>query len=95
MSVCNELRCALGLDLIITDHHEPGTELPAALAVINPKRHDCGYPDKNLAGVGVVEAPRGTLTHHGVDGERAAGLLPRRCRVDHGLVKSRLSLRIE
>ncbi len=45
---------ALGLDLIITDHHEPGTELPAALAVINPKRHDCSYPDKNLAGVGVA-----------------------------------------
>ena len=44
----------LGLDLIITDHHEPGTELPRALAVINPKRHDCSYPDKNLAGVGVT-----------------------------------------
>jgi len=45
---------ALGLDLIITDHHEPDTELPDALAVINPKRHDCSYPDKNLAGVGVA-----------------------------------------
>jgi single-stranded-DNA-specific exonuclease len=45
---------ALGLDLIITDHHEPDTELPAAFAVINPKRHDCSYPDKNLAGVGVA-----------------------------------------
>jgi single-stranded-DNA-specific exonuclease len=45
---------ALGLDLIITDHHEPDTELPAALAVINPKRHDCSYADKNLAGVGVA-----------------------------------------
>ena len=44
----------LGVDLIITDHHEPDTELPAALAVINPKRHDCSYPDKNLAGVGVA-----------------------------------------
>jgi single-stranded-DNA-specific exonuclease len=44
----------LGLDLIITDHHEPDVELPAALAVINPKRHDCTYPDKNLAGVGVA-----------------------------------------
>jgi single-stranded-DNA-specific exonuclease len=44
----------LGLDLIITDHHEPDTELPRALAVINPKRHDCSYPDKNLAGVGVA-----------------------------------------
>ncbi|PYR82462.1 MAG: single-stranded-DNA-specific exonuclease RecJ [Acidobacteria bacterium] len=44
----------LGIDLIITDHHEPGAELPDALAVINPKRHDCLYPDKNLAGVGVA-----------------------------------------
>ncbi len=44
----------LGVDLIITDHHEPDAELPAALAVINPKRHDCSYPDKYLAGVGVA-----------------------------------------
>jgi single-stranded-DNA-specific exonuclease len=45
---------SLGLDLIITDHHEPDVALPPALAVINPKRHDCPYPDKNLAGVGVA-----------------------------------------
>jgi single-stranded-DNA-specific exonuclease len=46
---------SLGLDLIITDHHEPDAAgLPAAFAVINPKRHDCTYPDKNLAGVGVA-----------------------------------------
>ena len=44
----------LGVGLIITDHHEPGRELPAALAVINPKRGDCAYPDKCLAGVGVA-----------------------------------------
>jgi single-stranded-DNA-specific exonuclease len=44
----------LNVDLIITDHHEPGSDLPSALAVINPKRHDCAYPDKNLAGVGVA-----------------------------------------
>jgi single-stranded-DNA-specific exonuclease len=44
----------LGLDLIITDHHEPDTQLPAAYAIVNPKRHDCSYPDKNLAGVGVA-----------------------------------------
>jgi single-stranded-DNA-specific exonuclease len=44
----------LGLDLIITDHHEPDSELPNAFAVINPKRRDCGYPEKNLAGVGVA-----------------------------------------
>jgi single-stranded-DNA-specific exonuclease len=45
---------AIGLDLIITDHHEPDAALPPALAVINPKRHDCAYPDKHLAGVGVA-----------------------------------------
>jgi single-stranded-DNA-specific exonuclease len=44
----------LGLDLIVTDHHEPEGTLPPAFAVINPKRHDCSYPDKNLAGVGVA-----------------------------------------
>ena len=45
---------SLGLELIITDHHEPDATLPRALAVINPKRDDCRYPDKNLAGVGVA-----------------------------------------
>ena len=45
----------LGVDLIITDHHEPdAAELPDALAVINPKQRGCDYPDKNLAGVGVA-----------------------------------------
>ena len=44
----------LGVDLIITDHHEPEGTLPSALAVINPKRPDCTYPDKYLAGVGVA-----------------------------------------
>jgi single-stranded-DNA-specific exonuclease len=44
----------LGVDLIITDHHEPDVHLPPALAVINPKRRDCTYPDKYLAGVGVA-----------------------------------------
>ncbi len=44
----------LGVDLIVTDHHEPEGTLPPALAVINPKRHDCTYPDKHLAGVGVA-----------------------------------------
>ncbi|MEO5895501.1 MAG: single-stranded-DNA-specific exonuclease RecJ [Vicinamibacterales bacterium] len=45
---------ALGVDLIITDHHEPEGTLPQAFAVINPKRPDCTYPDKYLAGVGVT-----------------------------------------
>lgn len=42
------------IDIIITDHHQPSEVLPEAIAVINPKRLDCTYPDKNLAGVGVA-----------------------------------------
>jgi single-stranded-DNA-specific exonuclease len=44
----------LGIDVIITDHHLPETELPPALAVLNPNRPDCSYPDKNLCGAGVA-----------------------------------------
>lgn len=44
----------LGVDLIVTDHHEPDEVLPPAFAVLNPKRPDCDYPDKHLAGVGVA-----------------------------------------
>lgn len=44
----------LGLDLIITDHHEPPASLPEALAVINPKKPGCKYPFDGLAGVGVA-----------------------------------------
>jgi len=45
---------ALGLDLIITDHHTPGDVLPRAVALINPRLSTCGYPGKELAGVGVA-----------------------------------------
>ncbi|WP_062355555.1 single-stranded-DNA-specific exonuclease RecJ [Bacillus kwashiorkori] len=44
----------IGLDLIITDHHEIGSELPEAIAIIHPKRLDGNYPFKELAGVGVA-----------------------------------------
>ena len=44
----------LGIDIIITDHHECRDELPQAVAVIDPKRPDCNYPNKVLAGVGVA-----------------------------------------
>jgi single-stranded-DNA-specific exonuclease len=44
----------IGLDVIITDHHECKEQLPPALAVIDPKRKDCPYPNKSLAGVGVA-----------------------------------------
>ncbi len=45
---------AEGVDTIITDHHEPGPKLPNAVAVVDPKREGDPYPDKRLAGVGVI-----------------------------------------
>lgn len=45
---------AAGTDVIVTDHHLPGTELPAADAIVNPNAAGCGFPSKALAGVGVV-----------------------------------------
>lgn len=44
----------MGLDVIVTDHHSIGPQLPPALAAINPKRPDCPYPFKGLAGVGLA-----------------------------------------
>jgi single-stranded-DNA-specific exonuclease len=44
----------MGLDLIITDHHHPGPELPAATAIINPRQPGDEYPFKELAGVGLA-----------------------------------------
>ena len=43
-----------GLEMVISDHHEPKTELPEAVAVINPKQPGDLYPEKNLAGVGLA-----------------------------------------
>lgn len=45
---------ARGIEVIVTDHHEPPAELPPAHAVIDPKQADCAYPDKNLCGTGVA-----------------------------------------
>lgn len=49
-----ELCKQLGIDLVITDHHECKQTLPAAIAVVDPHRCDGGYPHKNLSGVGVA-----------------------------------------
>lgn len=43
-----------GIDVLVTDHHLPGDELPDAIAIVNPNQEDCGFPSKNLAGVGVM-----------------------------------------
>ncbi len=45
---------SIGLDVIVTDHHECKEVIPDVYAAIDPKRKDCGYPFKSLAGVGVV-----------------------------------------
>jgi len=49
-----EIAKSYGIDTVITDHHECPSELPCAVAVINPKRKDSTYPFQSLAGVGVV-----------------------------------------
>ncbi len=49
-----ELCRKLGIDLVITDHHECKEELPRAVAVVDPHRPDCGYPHTDLSGVGIA-----------------------------------------
>lgn len=55
----------VGLDLIVTDHHHPGSELPPALAVINPRRPGDAYPFKHLAGVGLAYKLAQALSQQG------------------------------
>ncbi len=44
----------MGLDVIVVDHHQPPPELPPAVAVLNPHRSDCPFPDKGLSGAGLA-----------------------------------------
>jgi single-stranded-DNA-specific exonuclease len=44
----------LGIRTLVTDHHLPGAQLPAAEVIVNPNQPDCDFPSKNLAGVGVI-----------------------------------------
>lgn len=68
----------LGIDTIITDHHQPPETLPAALAVLNPHQPACSYPNKNLCGVGLVfkllTALRASMRQDGMLRERLPNL---------------------
>lgn len=65
---------SLGLDLIISDHHQPSGSLPDALAVIDPKQEGDPYPDKDLAGVGVTYKIAEALLQELADTPRASGV---------------------
>lgn len=59
---------SMGIDLIICDHHLEGPVLPKAVAVLNPKRHDCNYPYKELSGCGIAfKLAQGYVERHGLD----------------------------
>nr|WP_294840610.1 single-stranded-DNA-specific exonuclease RecJ [uncultured Methylotenera sp.] len=45
---------AMGIQVLITDHHLPGSQTPEAACIVNPNQHGCTFPSKNLAGVGVI-----------------------------------------
>ena len=63
-----ELARTDGIDVIVTDHHEPSLTMPNAVAVVDPKRRDCEYPFKQLAGVGVAyKLAQGLLIRLGID----------------------------
>ena len=65
---------AAGVDVIVTDHHLPGAELPPAYAIVNPNVPGCGFPSKAIAGVGVIyfvlARVRGVLREAGWFGKR-------------------------
>ena len=56
-----------GIDFIICDHHLPGAEIPAAVAVLDPKRPDCSYPFKELSGCGIgFKLMQALAQHNGI-----------------------------
>jgi len=56
ISNANEIAAAnaFGLDLVVVDHHQPPDVLPPAVAVVNPHRKDCGFPDKGMCAAGLA-----------------------------------------
>lgn len=67
---------ALGIDVIITDHHLPGRPPPGCVAVLNPRVAGCDYPDKDLCAAAVAfKLALALLTHHGASPNVAYGML--------------------
>ena len=67
---------SLGVDSIVTDHHLPEAETPAAVAVLNPNQPGCPYPNKELCGAGVaLKLAQGLLAASGMTAERQQRLL--------------------
>jgi single-stranded-DNA-specific exonuclease len=65
-----------GIDVIVTDHHLPESELPPAIAVLNPNRRDCRYPEKNLCGAGVaLKLLQATLKDAGIEPAKSDRLI--------------------
>ncbi|MBN2011130.1 single-stranded-DNA-specific exonuclease RecJ [candidate division KSB1 bacterium] len=66
----------LGIDIIISDHHEPGAQLPSAYAIINPKCDEANYPFHELAGVGVAYKLLQAISRHlKIDEQETLGYL--------------------
>jgi single-stranded-DNA-specific exonuclease len=63
-----EVARSLGVDVVVTDHHLPPAVLPRAVAVVDPHRPDCAYPDPDLTGAGLsYKLAAALLARHGVD----------------------------
>jgi single-stranded-DNA-specific exonuclease len=70
-----EAAAALGVDIVITDHHLPPAVLPRAAAVVDPHRADCAYPDPDLTGAGLsYKLAAALLDRHGLGGDGLAAV---------------------
>lgn len=70
-----EIARALGIEVVITDHHQPPAILPRAVAVVDPHRPDCAYPDPDLTGAGLsYKLAAALLARHGVSAEGLAAV---------------------